>query len=55
MLPGYFGFLANLVILDLAATNHVTRQTLGWEPAQRDLLSSLDDGHYFANADIAMP
>ena len=55
MLPGYFGFLANLVILDLPATNHVTRQTLGWEPAQRDLLSSLDDGHYFANADIAMP
>ncbi len=55
MLPGYFGFLANLVILDLPATNHVTRQTLGWEPAQRDLLSSLDDGHYFAKADIAMP
>lgn len=55
MLPGYFGFLANLVILDLPATNHVTRQTLGWEPAQRDLLSSLDDGHYFAKSDIAMP
>lgn len=55
MLPGYFGFLANLVILDLPATNHVTRQTLGWEPAQRNLLSSLDDGHYFAKATIAMP
>ena len=55
MLPGYFGFLANLVILDLPATNHVTRQTLGWEPAQRNLLSSLADGHYFAKADIPMP
>lgn len=32
MLPGYFGFLANLVTLDLPASNLITRQTLGWEP-----------------------
>ena len=33
MLPGYFGQFTNLVTLDLPATNLITRQTLGWEPA----------------------
>lgn len=47
MLPGYFGFLANLVTLDLPASNFITRQTLGWEPAQPGLLKDLDNGHYF--------
>jgi nucleoside-diphosphate-sugar epimerase len=47
MLPGYFGFLANLVTLDLPASNLITRQTLGWEPAQPRLLADLDNGHYF--------
>lgn len=47
MLPGYFGFLANLVTLDLPASNLVTRQALGWEPMQRGLLADLDNGHYF--------
>jgi nucleoside-diphosphate-sugar epimerase len=47
MLPGYFGFLANLVTLDLAASNRVTRETLGWNPAQPRLLADLDNGHYF--------
>jgi nucleoside-diphosphate-sugar epimerase len=47
MLPGYFGFLANLVTLDLPASNAITRQTLGWEPAQPSLLTDLDNGHYF--------
>jgi nucleoside-diphosphate-sugar epimerase len=47
MLPGFFGFLANLVTLDLPASNLITRQTLGWEPAQPSLLADLDNGHYF--------
>ena len=47
MLPGYFGSLANLVTLDLPASNRITRQTLGWEPAQPSLLADLDNGHYF--------
>ncbi len=46
MLPGYFGFLANLVTLDLPASNLITRQALGWEPAQPGLLKDLDNGHY---------
>jgi nucleoside-diphosphate-sugar epimerase len=47
MLPGYFGFLANLVTLDVPASNVITRQTLGWEPSQPDLIADLDNGHYF--------
>jgi nucleoside-diphosphate-sugar epimerase len=47
MLPGYFGFLANLVTLDVPASSLITRQTLGWEPAQPGLLADLDNGHYF--------
>jgi nucleoside-diphosphate-sugar epimerase len=47
MLPGYFGFLANMVTLDLPASNLITRQTLGWEPAQPGLLEDIDNGHYF--------
>lgn len=47
MLPGYFGFLANMVTLDLPSSNLITRQTLGWEPAQPGLFADLDNGHYF--------
>jgi nucleoside-diphosphate-sugar epimerase len=47
MLPGYFGFLANLVTLNLPASNLITRETLGWEPTQPDLLADLANGHYF--------
>jgi nucleoside-diphosphate-sugar epimerase len=47
MLPGYFGFLANLVTLDVPASNLITRQTLGWEPSQPGLIADLDNGHYF--------
>lgn len=48
MLPGYFGFLANLVTLNLPASSVVTRQTLGWESSQPGLLEDLDNGHYFS-------
>jgi nucleoside-diphosphate-sugar epimerase len=47
MLPGYFGFLANLVTLDLPASNLITHQALAWKPAQPSLLADLDNGHYF--------
>jgi hypothetical protein len=50
MLPGYFGFLANLVTLDLPASNRITRQTLGWEPKEPGLLDDLHNGHYFPAA-----
>jgi nucleoside-diphosphate-sugar epimerase len=47
MLPGYFGFLANVVTQSYPASSLITRQTLGWEPAQPGLLADLDNGHYF--------
>ncbi|OBH54056.1 3-beta hydroxysteroid dehydrogenase [Mycobacterium mantenii] len=47
MLPGYFGALAYPVTMDLPASNLITRQTLGWEPAQPGLFADLDNGNYF--------
>jgi nucleoside-diphosphate-sugar epimerase len=47
MLPGHFGFLANLVTLDVPASSLITRQTIGWKPAQPGLLADLGNGHYF--------
>jgi hypothetical protein len=49
MLPGYFGFLANMVTLDLPATSLHTRQILGWEPSQPKLFADLDNGNYFSD------
>lgn len=47
MVPGYFGFLANIVTQSYPASNLITRQALGWEPVQPGLLAGLDNGHYF--------
>src|ERR1700733_2041646 len=47
MVPGYFGFLANIVTQSYPASNLITRRTLGWEPAQPSLLADLGNGHYF--------
>ena len=37
MVPGYFGFLANIVTQSYPASSLITRRTLGWEPAQPGL------------------
>ena len=47
MIPGYFGFLANIVTQSYPASNLITRQILGWEPTQPTVLADLDNGHYF--------
>jgi nucleoside-diphosphate-sugar epimerase len=47
MMPGYFGFLANIVAQSYPASSQITRTTLGWEPAQPGLFADLDNGHYF--------
>jgi nucleoside-diphosphate-sugar epimerase len=52
MLPGHFGFLANVVTQSYPTSNLITRKTLGWEPAQPGLLADLDNGHYFPSADV---
>jgi nucleoside-diphosphate-sugar epimerase len=48
MIPGYFGFLANIVTQSYPASNLISRRTLGWEPTQPNLLADLDNGHYFS-------
>jgi nucleoside-diphosphate-sugar epimerase len=47
MLPGHFGFLANVVTQGYPTSSLITRRTLGWEPAQPGLLAGLDNGNYF--------
>ena len=39
--PAYFGVLAGLAGLDLAASSALTRQELGWTPTGPDLLTDL--------------
>lgn len=39
--PTYFGWLANLAMIDLAASSALTRQWLGWNPTGPDLLTDL--------------
>jgi len=39
--PGYFGGMAHLVTLDLAASSALTREQLGWKLAGPDLLTDL--------------
>ncbi|HEY3561826.1 MAG TPA: SDR family oxidoreductase [Kribbella sp.] len=47
MVPGYFGFLANIVTQSYPASNLITRRNLGWGPVQPGLFADLDNGHYF--------
>jgi nucleoside-diphosphate-sugar epimerase len=44
--PDYFGPLASLVTIDLAASSALTRQQLGWNPTGPDLLTDLRDMDY---------
>jgi nucleoside-diphosphate-sugar epimerase len=39
--PEYFGWLAHLAMIDLAASSALTRQQLGWDPTGPDLLTDL--------------
>jgi nucleoside-diphosphate-sugar epimerase len=42
----YFGSLANLAMIDLAASGALTRQQLGWNPTGPDLLTDLRNMDY---------
>ncbi|MGC1342907.1 MAG: NAD-dependent epimerase/dehydratase family protein, partial [Candidatus Binataceae bacterium] len=44
--PEYFGALANLAQIDLAASSVLTRQHLGWNPTGPDLLTDLRNMDY---------
>jgi len=47
----HFGWLGNFFALDLPASSAVTRERLGWEPAETGLVADLDAGHYFDSAE----
>ena len=36
--------------MDITMPNAATRELLGWEPKEPDLIADLDEGHYFATA-----
>ena len=44
--PEYFGWLANLATIDLAASSALTRRHLGWNPTGPDLLPDLRNTGY---------
>jgi nucleoside-diphosphate-sugar epimerase len=44
--PEYFGWLANLAAIDLAASSALTRQQLAWTPTGPDLLTDLRSTGY---------
>jgi nucleoside-diphosphate-sugar epimerase len=44
--PEYFGWLASLATIDLAASSTLTRQQLGWKPTGPDLLTDLRNMDY---------
>jgi len=44
--PEYFGLLANLAAIDLAASSALTRRQLGWDPIGPDLLTDLRNMDY---------
>jgi nucleoside-diphosphate-sugar epimerase len=44
---GHFTWMAPLLSLDAPASSALTRELLGWQPAQVGLIEDLDQGHYF--------
>ncbi|MBV9783596.1 MAG: NAD-dependent dehydratase, partial [Acidisphaera sp.] len=44
--PAYFGWMAQLATIDLAASGTLTRQRLGWHPTGPDLLTDLCNMDY---------
>jgi len=41
-----FGFLAQFVALDMAASSAITRELLGWDPTGPALIDDIDAGAY---------
>ena len=49
----HFGWLGAFFALDSPASSAITRELLGWLPAQPGLIEDLDQGHYFEKAVLA--
>jgi nucleoside-diphosphate-sugar epimerase len=43
----HFGWLGNFLAFDVRASNALTRELVGWQPAQPGLIADLGQGHYF--------
>ena len=43
----HFGWMSRFFGMDATASNTITRELLGWEPAHQGLLEDLSEGHYF--------
>ena len=44
---GHFTWLGGFIGIDSPASSALTRELVGWQPAQPGLLDDLDNGHYF--------
>jgi hypothetical protein len=44
---GHFAWLGGFVAMDSPASSELTRELLGWQPAEPGLLDDLGKGHYF--------
>jgi nucleoside-diphosphate-sugar epimerase len=47
----HFGWFAHFASLDCPASNHLTRERLGWQPSQPTLFADLESGGYFKPKD----
>ena len=45
----HFTWLGGFIGLDAPASSVLTRELMGWQPAQPGLIEDLDQGHYFAS------
>jgi nucleoside-diphosphate-sugar epimerase len=43
----HFTWLSHFIAMDSPASSALTRELLGWQPAQPGLIADLDQGHYF--------
>ena len=49
----HFGWLANILAMDVPASSALTQERMGWTPTQQGLIADLDQGHYFETAQPA--
>ena len=46
---GHFAWLSGFLAIDAPASSALTRELMGWHPAQPGLIDDLGKGHYFHN------
>jgi nucleoside-diphosphate-sugar epimerase len=48
----HFGWLAAFYAVDAPASSALTQERLGWKPVEKGLIADLEQGHYFARAQV---